>query len=75
MGGKTINLKNCFSFFILSFFVSYSFCNAYVNKLTVGKDRQHASLAQSVEHRTFNPGVTGSNPVGRTKYALLAQLE
>ena len=30
--------------------------------------RGYGSLAQLVEHRTFNPRVTGSNPVRPTTY-------
>ena len=31
------------------------------------KPNNHVPVAQSVEHRTFNPGVAGSNPAWHTK--------
>lgn len=39
----------------------------------VARQDCHASLAQLVEHRTFNPGVTGSNPVRRTTMGYVAE--
>ena len=35
----------------------------------------YRDVAQSVEHRTFNPLVVGSIPTVPTKYGLVAQLD
>jgi len=56
---ESLTHQNDFSINNFNYIIFY-YCFCYLDS------REHAPLAQLVEHRTFNPCVSGSSPEGRT---------